>query len=178
MQASPIRTVSWETAGYLPPSEAWPKAKAAAMQALDIDDSLAEAHTSLGLVKEHFEWDWAGAEREFKRAVELNPNSSTAHHWYGDYLSNMGRLEEGMRETKKALELDPLSLITNTTMGWQLYLAGQNDQAVDQLRKVLEIDPKFSPARRISRKSTRTWANTRKPWRSAKRRCRSRAARN
>jgi serine/threonine-protein kinase len=136
-------------AGYLPPSEAWPKAKAAAMQALDIDDSLAEAHTSLGLVKEHFEWDWAGAEREFKRAIELNPNSATAHHWYGDYLANMSRLDEGMRETQKALELDPLSLIINTTMGWQLYLAGHNDQAIDQLHKVLDIDPKFSPARRI-----------------------------
>src|SRR6266403_5473711 len=136
-------------AGYLPPSEAWPKAKTAAMQALEIDDGLAEAHTSLGLVKEHFEWDWAGAEREFKRAIELNPNSATTHHWYGDYLSNMGRLDEGMRESKKALELDPLSPITNTTMGWQFYLARQNDQAVDQLRKVLEIEPKFSPARRI-----------------------------
>src|SRR2546429_8981615 len=89
-------------AGYLPPSEAWPKAKAAAMQALDIDDSLAEAHTSLGLVKEHFEWDWTGAEQEFKRAIELNPNLATAHHWYGDYLTNMGRFEEGMAQTKKA----------------------------------------------------------------------------
>jgi serine/threonine protein kinase/tetratricopeptide (TPR) repeat protein len=136
-------------AGYLPPSEAWPKAKGAAMQALDIDDSLAEAHTSLGLVKEHFDWDWAGAEREFKRAIELNPNSATAHHWYGDYLSNMGRLDEGMRESKKAVELDPLSLMINTTIGWQLYLTGHNDQAVDQLHKVLDIDPKFSPARRI-----------------------------
>jgi serine/threonine protein kinase/Tfp pilus assembly protein PilF len=135
--------------GYVPPSEAWPKAKVAATQALDIDDSLPEAHTSLGLVKEHFDWDWTGAEREFKRAIELNPNSATAHHWYGDYLSNMGRFEEGMHETKKALELDPLSLIINTSLGWQFYLAGQNEQAVEQLRKVLDIDPKFSPARRI-----------------------------
>src|SRR6266403_1404463 len=78
-------------AGYLPPSEAWPKTKAAAMQALDIDDTLPEAHASLGLVKEHFEWDWTGAEREFRRAIELNPNSATAHHWYGDFLANMGR---------------------------------------------------------------------------------------
>jgi len=136
-------------AGYLPPSEAWPKAKAAAMQALEIDDSLAEAHTSLGLVKEHFEWDWTGAEREFKRAIELNPNLATAHHWYGDYLANMGRLDEGIAQTKRALELDPLSLIINTTMGWQFYLAGQNENAVEQLRKVLDIDAKFSPARRI-----------------------------
>jgi eukaryotic-like serine/threonine-protein kinase len=135
-------------AGYLPPSEAWPKAKTAAMQALDLDDSLAEAHTSLGLVKEHFEWDWAGAEKEFKRAIELNPNLATAHHWYGDYLTNMGRFDEGIAETKKAQELDPLSLIINTTMGWQFYLAGRNENAVEQLRKVLDIDPKFSPARR------------------------------
>src|SRR5205807_9604183 len=98
---------------------AWPKAKAAAMQALDIDDSLAEAHNSLGLVKEHFEWDWTGTEQEFKRAIELNPNLATAHHWYGDYLTNMGRFEEGMAQTKKAQELDPLSLIINTTLGWQ-----------------------------------------------------------
>jgi eukaryotic-like serine/threonine-protein kinase len=136
-------------AGYLPPSEAWPKAKTAAMQALDIDDGLAEAHTSLGLVKEHFEWDWAGAEKEFKRAIELNPNLATAHHWYGDYLTNMGRFDEGIAETKKAQELDPLSLIINTTMGWQFYVAGRNENAVEQLRKVLDIDPKFSPARRI-----------------------------
>jgi len=136
-------------AGYLPPSEAWPKAKTAAMQALDIDDSLGEAHTSLGLVKEHFEWDWAGAEKEFKRAIELNPNLATAHHWYGDYLTNMGRFDEGIAETKKAQELDPLSLIINTTMGWQFYVAGRNENAVEQLRKVLDIDPKFSPARRI-----------------------------
>jgi len=136
-------------AGYLPPSEAWPKAKTAALQALDIDDTLAEAHTSLGLVKEHFEWDWVGAEKEFKRAIELNPNLATAHHWYGDYLTNMGRFGEGLAETKKAQELDPLSLIINTTLGWQFYLAGQNENAVEQLRKVLEIDPKFSLARRI-----------------------------
>lgn len=133
---------------YLPPSEAWPKAKAAAMQALEIDDTLAEAHTSLGLVKEHYEWDWAGAEKEFKRAIDLNPNSATAHLWYGNYLANMTRLQEGLRETKRAQTLDPLSLIINSELGWQFYLGGQNDQAAEQLRKVLEIEPKFAPARR------------------------------
>jgi eukaryotic-like serine/threonine-protein kinase len=136
-------------AGYLPPSEAWPKAKAAAMQALEIDDTLAEAHTSLALVKEHFEWDWTGAETEFRRAIELNPNSATTHHWYGDYLANMGRSEEGLRETKRAQELDPLSLIINTTLGWQLYLARRSDQAIEQLHKVLDIDARFTPARRV-----------------------------
>ena len=135
--------------GYLAPSEAWPKAKQAAMQALNIDDTLPEAHTSLGLVKEHYDWDWDGAEREFKRAIELNPSSATAHLWYGDFLANTGHLEEGMRETKRAQELDPMSLIINTMLGWQYYLARQNDQAVDQLRKVLDIDQKFAPARRI-----------------------------
>ena len=134
--------------GYLAPSEAWPKAKTAALQALEIDPSLAEAHTSLGLVKEHFEWDWTGAEKEFRRAIQLNPNSATAHLWYGDYLTNMNRFEEGLRETRKAQELDPLSLIINTTIGWQFYLSRENEQAVDQLHKVLDIDPRFSPARR------------------------------
>jgi len=134
---------------YLPPSEAWPKAKAAAMQALEIDDTLAEAHTSLALVKEHFEWDWTGADSEFRRAIELNPNSATAHHWYGDYLANMGRPEDGLRETRRAQELDPLSLMINTTLGWQLYLARRSDQAIEQLRKVLDIDAKFTPARRM-----------------------------
>ncbi|HKV61738.1 MAG TPA: protein kinase [Candidatus Acidoferrum sp.] len=135
--------------GYLAPSEAWPRAKTAAMQALDIDGTLAEAHTSLALVKEHFEWDWPGAEQEFRRGIELNPNSANAHHWFGEYLSSMGQFEEGLRETRKAEELDPLSRLINTTIGWQLYIAGQNQQAIEQLRKVLDIDPKFAPARRL-----------------------------
>jgi len=136
-------------AGYLSPSEAWPKAKIAVLQALGIDDSLAEAHTSFGLVKEHEEWDWASAEREFKRAIELNPNSAYAHHWYGDFLANMGRSVEGLRETKYAQELDPSSLPINTSIGWQLYLAHKNDQAIEQLQNVLNIDAKFAPPRRV-----------------------------
>ena len=135
-------------AGYVRPSEASPKAKAAAMQALEIDDGLAEGHTSMALVKEHYDWDWPGAEREFKRAIELNPNSATAHQWYGDFLAKMGRSEEGMRETKRAQELDPLSLIINTSMGWQLYAAHRYDQAEQQLLKVLDTDPSFTRARR------------------------------
>jgi serine/threonine-protein kinase len=135
--------------GYLAPSDAWPKAKAAAMQALNIDDTLPEAHTSLALVKEHYDWDWSGAEREFKRAIELNPNSAAAHLWYGDFLANSGHLDEGMNELKRAQELDPMSLIINTMMGWQYYLSRQYDLSVDQLRKVLDIDQKFAPARRI-----------------------------
>ena len=136
-------------AGYLPPREAWPKAKAQAMEALRIDDTLAEAHTSLALVREYADWDWSGAESEFKRAVELSPNSSTAHLWYGYHLAKMGRLEEATRELRKAQELEPLSLRINTTVGWQLYLRHQYDQAIDQLQKTLEMDPNFAPARWI-----------------------------
>jgi eukaryotic-like serine/threonine-protein kinase len=135
--------------GYLAASEAWPQAKTAAMQALDIDSTLAEAHTSLGLVKEHFEWDWPGAEQEFRRAIELNPNSASAHHWFGEYLTNMGQFEDGLRETGKAQEIDPLSRLINTTIGWQLYVDGQNGKAIEQLRKVLDTDPRFAPARRL-----------------------------
>jgi tetratricopeptide (TPR) repeat protein len=119
------------------------------LQALGIDDSLAEAHTSFGLVEEAEEWDWASAEREFKRAIELNPNSANAHHRYGDFLANMGRSEEGLSEIKRAQELDPLSLPINTSIGWQLYLTHKNDQAIEQLHKVLNIDAKFGPARRV-----------------------------
>jgi non-specific serine/threonine protein kinase len=135
--------------GYLAPGDAGPRAKAAAMEALEIDDTLAEARTSVGLVREYYDWDWVGAEREFRRAIELNPNSATAHHWYGDYLTKMGRLGEATRELRKAKELDSLSLTINTTLGWQFYIAGQNEQAIEQLRKVLEMDSTFAPARRI-----------------------------
>jgi tetratricopeptide (TPR) repeat protein len=103
----------------------------------------------VGLVREYYDWDWVGAEREFRRAIELNPNSATAHHWYGDYLTKMGRLGEATRELRKAKELDSLSLTINTTLGWQFYIAGQNEQAIEQLRKVLEMDSTFAPARRI-----------------------------
>ncbi len=135
-------------AGYLAPSEVGPKARAAAMQALQIDDSLAEAHTSMALVKEHYDWDWAGAEKEFRRAIQLNPSSAIAHHWYGDFLTKMGRPEEGMREMRRAKELDPLSLVINSSLGWQFYVAHRYDEAEQQLLKALDTDPRFLPARR------------------------------
>ncbi|HUI75571.1 MAG TPA: protein kinase [Candidatus Acidoferrum sp.] len=135
-------------AGYMEPADAWPKAKAAALEALDIDDSLAEAHSSLGLVKEHLDWDWPNAEKEFKQAIQLNPNLATAHLWYGEFLTNTGRMTDGLRETERAKELDPLSLIINTNLGWQYYVAGRNDDAVQQLKAALDMDPKFSLARR------------------------------
>ena len=134
--------------GYLAPKDAGPRAKAAAMEALATDDTLAEGHTSLALVKEYYDWDLPGAEREFRRAVELNPNSSEAHHWYGGFLAKMGRFDESTRELKKAQELDPLSLTINTTLGWQFYVVRQPGRAIEQLGKTLEIDSNFAPARR------------------------------
>ena len=129
--------------GSLSPSEAAPKAKAAAMKALELDDTLAEAHTSLAFIKLNFDWDWTGAEREFKRAIELNPNYSNAHHWYSHYLMAMGRIEESLAESKRALELDPLSLIMNVHLGWHYLNAHQYDLAIEQLSKALEMDPNF-----------------------------------
>lgn len=134
-------------AGYLAPKEAWPNAKAQAMEALRIDNKLAEAHASLGLVREYADWEWSGAESEFKRALELDPGSSNPHLWYGSFLVRMGRLEEGAEELKKAQEIEPLSLRINATVGWQLYIRRQYDQAIVQLQKTLEMDPNFALAR-------------------------------
>jgi eukaryotic-like serine/threonine-protein kinase len=129
--------------GFVVPKESFPKAKEAAQKALEIDDSLAEAHASLGLIKSDYEWDWSGAEREFQRAIELNPGYATAHHWYGMDLWVMGRVEEAIAELKRALELDPLSLVTNRNLGLALFYARQYDQAIEQERKTLELEPNF-----------------------------------
>jgi serine/threonine protein kinase/Tfp pilus assembly protein PilF len=135
--------------GYMAPGEAWPRAKAAAMLAVGFEDSLAEAHTSLGLVKANYDWDWSGAENEFQRAIALNPNSAAAHHWYGSFLAKMGRQDEALREIQKARELDPVSLLISTTLGWDYYAAGQTDRAIEQLKKTLEMDQNYAPARRL-----------------------------
>ncbi|HEY7544170.1 MAG TPA: protein kinase [Blastocatellia bacterium] len=129
-----------------PPKEIFPKVKAAAQKALEIDDSLAEAHTSLAAAYE-YEWNWTEAEKQYRRAIELNPNYATAHHWYAVFLGARLRHDEALREMRLALELDPLSLIINTSMGRLLYGARQYDQAVDQLRKTLELDQNFAEAR-------------------------------
>ena len=128
--------------------EAYIKAKEAALKALEIDDSLAEAHTSLGGIKSDYEWDFAGAETEMKRALTLNPNYATAHHWYAQFLSPQGRHEEALVEIKRAQSLDPLSLIINAVLGDTYIKARQYDLAIEQLRKTIEMDKNFSRAHR------------------------------
>jgi len=132
--------------GFLAPREAYSKAKAAALRALELDNSLTEAHASLALVNEIFEFDWAGAERQFRRAIEINPNYASAHEFYAWYLANTGRGEESIVEIKRAQELDPLSLDINANLGRMLYYARRYDQAIEQCRKTLEMDPAFPSA--------------------------------
>jgi TolB-like protein/DNA-binding winged helix-turn-helix (wHTH) protein/Tfp pilus assembly protein PilF len=122
------------------------KARTAAIKALDIDDTLAEAHASLAFIKTYYDHDEAGAESEFKRAIELDPNYATAHHWYSEYLAMRGLEQEAMTEIKRAQELDPLSPVINTTLGERLYLARRYDESIRQLQKTLEFAPDFGPA--------------------------------
>ena len=132
-----------DATGALPANEAMPKAKAAALKALEIDDTLAEPHVSLAHVKYYYDHDFATAEREYKRAIELNPAYPTAYSWYAVYLMSVGRFDESLAQVRRALELDPLSLPINMALGWVLLTARQNDQSVEQLRKTLEMDPNF-----------------------------------
>lgn len=132
----------------LSPKEAYPKAEAAAMKALELDGTLAEPHTSLAFSKMAY-WDWQGAEQEFKQAIELNPNNANAHHWYGLFLSIVGRHGEAIAEERKAASLDPLSLIIISDLGDKaLGPAGLYDQEIAQCRKTLEMDPNFAEAHR------------------------------
>jgi TolB-like protein/Tfp pilus assembly protein PilF len=123
--------------------EAYPKAKSASLKALEIDETLAEAHTSLAYAMYRYDWDWPGAEREFKRAIELKPNYAIAHQWYSFYLSSIGRVDEAIVEIKRAQDLEPLSLFINSDVGVAFYRTRQYDQAIAQLRKTIEIDPTF-----------------------------------
>ncbi len=131
--------------GFASPTEALPRAKAAALKAIEIDPTSGEAHASLALVLSH-QRNWAAAENEFKRALQLSPRYANAHHWYGDYLSVVGRHEEALVEAKRAFELDPLSPMINTWLGLRFYHARQYDEAIEQGRKILEFDPSFAPA--------------------------------
>ncbi len=131
------------TQDIVPPKEAFPKAEAAARKALQLDNKLAEAHTSMGLVKLFYDWDWSAAEREFKRATDLNPGYASAHHAYAVYLTAMGRFDEAIAEIKRAQELDPLSIPISAFVGWVYLHARQYDLAMEEYRKTLELDPNF-----------------------------------
>ncbi len=126
-----------------PAKEVFPQAKAAATKAVQIDESLAEAHAALASVHMWFDWDWVGAEREARRAISLNPNSGLSHLAYTLLLSNLGRHQEAIAEGARARELDPVSLITNAVEGTALLFAGRNDEARERFQKTVELDPNF-----------------------------------
>ena len=130
----------------LAPRETWPKAKSAAMRALAFDSTLAEAHASMAQIHFAFDHDWTAAEREYRRAIELDPSYPTAHHWYGGFLSGMGRHDKALQQAVTARALDPLSPIIQTWIGLRYYFAGKYDAAIAEYRKALELDPEFAPA--------------------------------
>jgi DNA-binding winged helix-turn-helix (wHTH) protein/TolB-like protein/Tfp pilus assembly protein PilF len=135
--------------GQIPPREAMSKARAAAERALAIDDTLAEAHASLAFVKLNYDWDWPGVEREFRRALELDPNDARTHHWYSNYLMAMSRTQEALAESRRALELSPTDVAINEHLGWAYLMARQYDQAIEHSRATLELDPDFVQAHRV-----------------------------
>ncbi len=128
---------------FVPPSEAYPKAQEAALRALELDENLAEAYTSLAWVKYRYEGDWFGAETGYNWAIGLNPNYAIAHHWYGALLRDMGRFDEALTELERARQLNPFSLSINTSIGYLYYFARQYDQSIAQCQKALQLDPKF-----------------------------------
>jgi TolB-like protein/DNA-binding winged helix-turn-helix (wHTH) protein/Tfp pilus assembly protein PilF len=123
--------------------DAFPKAREAAQKALSLNNGLANAHTALALVKLEYEYDWAGAEESYHKAIELNPNYATAHHWYAEYLSFVGRFDESIQHIERAFELDPQSLVINTVRGYPYMRSGRCDAAVGYFKKTLEMEPKF-----------------------------------
>src|SRR6266478_2579792 len=128
---------------YLPPKEAFPKGKAAAITALQLDPDLAEAHTPLAALMWLHDWQWEEAETRFKRSLELSPTYPTANHWYAEYVMTMGRQGEAIARVKNGHELDPLSLIINVAVGWAFYLARRYGEAIEQLRRTIELDPNY-----------------------------------
>jgi DNA-binding winged helix-turn-helix (wHTH) protein/TolB-like protein/Tfp pilus assembly protein PilF len=134
--------------GLSKPQEAFPKAKEAALKALKIDDTLAEAHTSLAFVKHRWDWERADAEKQFRLAIRYKPGYAPAHQWFSSYLVAVERFDEAIVEAKRAQELEPLSFISNLHLGWILYLAGRYDEAIEHCNKLLDVDPNFFPAHR------------------------------
>src|SRR6266702_8819253 len=132
--------------GGFPSKDALLRAKTAALKAIELDDTLAEPHASLAFIAETHEWDWATAEREYRRALELNPGDARVHHWYAGYLMYVGRFEDGISEARRARDLDPLSLPINNALAGRLLVAGRYNEALEQVQKTLELDPHFAPA--------------------------------
>jgi serine/threonine-protein kinase len=130
--------------GGVSPREAFPPARAAALKALELDDTIAEPHISLAHIKYVYDWDWAGADREMQRALELDPNSSVAHHFYGLFLSPRGRHEEAIAQIKRALEIDSFSPLINSNLALVLYRAHRYDEAMQQARATVEMDESFA----------------------------------
>jgi tetratricopeptide (TPR) repeat protein len=135
----------WEY-GLLPPQEAFSESKSAATKALALDGNLSEAHTSLAFALDLYGWDWDAAEKEFKRAIELNPSYATAHQWYAWHLLERGHNDEGLFELRRAEKLDPLSLIISVDIADALCIALLYDESIQQSNKALEMDPGFSHA--------------------------------
>jgi TolB-like protein/DNA-binding winged helix-turn-helix (wHTH) protein/Tfp pilus assembly protein PilF len=129
--------------GTVPAADVAPKARAAALKSLELDSTLAEAHTSLATVRFNYDWDWNSAASGFRRAVELNPSYATAYQRNSLYLMSMGRTSESVAEMNRAHELDPLSISTNFSLGWRFYMAREYDQAIEQLRNTIDMDPIF-----------------------------------
>ena len=129
-----------------PPNELMPKAKVAALKAVQLDDNLAEAHTSLALIAQNYDWDWKTSEEQYLRAIELDPNYATAHHWYAELLVMLGRFDEAFPEIERARRLDPVSLIVAADYAVFLHYARQDDRAIQQFRAVLEMEPFFPRA--------------------------------
>ena len=140
---SHVMLANW---GFASPAESYLKAKEAALKALELDEQLAEAHTSLAYVNLLYDWDWQGSEKRFRQAIVLNPNYASAHHFYSILLMASGRQSEAVLEIRRAQELDPLSLIVNDVVGWIYYEGRQYDQAIQQYNKTLEMDPNYAPA--------------------------------
>jgi Flp pilus assembly protein TadD len=130
--------------GVIAPEEIFPRARTAARRAIELDPSLAEAHTSLAWVKYEYEWDWAGAQREYQKAIELSPEYATAYHWYAWLLSTTGRPAEAIESIRRARDLDPVSAVIHSRVGLFLYYAGRYEEAVEEARKSIQMDPTFA----------------------------------
>jgi TolB-like protein/DNA-binding winged helix-turn-helix (wHTH) protein/Tfp pilus assembly protein PilF len=135
--------------GVVLPKDVMPKARAAAQRAVALDDKLAEAHVSLAVIAQNYDWDWATAQKEYRRSIELDPNYATAHHWYAECLALLGRFDQAFAEIARARQLDPLSLIMAADNGAIFYFSRQYDRSIEQFRAVLDMEPNFPRARML-----------------------------